>query len=177
MFGTIEKYSGLLFFLLRYVFFVCNFFCFSGWYQSALNFLHYQFPWSMWNFFQFSWKNVFTTFWHNTVVRHLYHSYGHFAFSHHHQCSIKKNTRIIKDGGCSRKPEKDAGLATTIYWGQNQSSQKLIQRETIDQLTHFLRGALWCVTWWRRKYHLFLTVLLHLSQRTSPPTVCMFKIC
>ena len=80
-------------------------------------------------FFQFSWKNVFTTFWHNTVVRHLYHSYGHFAFSHHHQCSIKKNTRIIKDGGSS-KPEKDAAFATR-YWGQNQSSQKWIHRETV----------------------------------------------
>ena len=42
---------------------------------------------------------------------------------------------------------------------------------------HFFSGALWCVTWWRRKYHLFFTVLLHLSHRTSPPIVCIFKIC
>jgi len=42
---------------------------------------------------------------------------------------------------------------------------------------YFLSGAPWWVTLWRRRYHLFFTVLPHCSQRTSPPVLCMFKMC
>ena len=42
---------------------------------------------------------------------------------------------------------------------------------------YFRRGAPWCVTLCRLRYHLFLTILPHCSQRTSPPVLCMFKIC
>ena len=136
MFGTIEKYSGLLFFFFLDMSssFAISFAFLVGINQLLILALSIPLEYGV-TFFQFSWKNVFTTFWHNTVVRHLYHSFGHFAFSHHHQCSIKKNTRIIKDGGSSRKPEKDAGLATTIYWGQNWSSQNgFNERQSINRL-------------------------------------------
>ena len=74
-------------------------------------------------------------------------------------------------------------IVITVIWQKFREIQKYksISRNFLPLLPefffHFFSGALWCVTWWRRKYHLFFTVLLHLSHRTSPPIVCIFKIC
>ena len=75
-------------------------------------------------------------------------------------------------------------IVITVIWQKFREIQKYksISRNFLPLLLpefffHFFSGALWCVTWWRRKYHLFFTVLLHLSHRTSPPIVCIFKIC
>ena len=73
-------------------------------------------------------------------------------------------------------------IVITVIWQKFREIQNIsISRNFLPLLPefffHFFSGALWCVTWWRRKYHLFFTVLLHLSHRTSPPIVCIFKIC
>ena len=86
---------------------------------------------------------------------HLYHSYF---------LTQQKNPYLYVD--VQSTPRKNYVFVFFFF---------LLQKKMI--LFHFFSGALWCVTWWRRKYHLFFTVLLHLSHRTSPPIVCIFKIC
>ena len=169
MFGTIEKYSGLLFFLDMSSSFADSFAFLVG--INQLLILALSIP--------LEYVKLFFSFLERTCLLH-FDTIQLFAI-----CTtvtvilhslIITSVQLKRIQGSSRMVAADSGkgccLGQPIIWGQNQSSQKWIQPEP-----HFLRGALWCVTWWRRKYHLFLTVLLHLSQRTSPPTVCMFKIC